>query len=133
MILRNLFFCNVPFVTHHYTSFFSFLYKKFENREILILSDWNLLHTHPWRLGRVHAHPMQNTHHKTESIYITIIETYMKALSQVMAIPSANGLWISKSVSIFSAIMYRSREGLRKQICLKKLHETLLILRASPI
>lgn len=30
------------------------------------------------RLQRVHAHPMLSTHHKTESIYITIIETYMK-------------------------------------------------------
>lgn len=30
------------------------------------------------RLRRVHAHPMLSTHHKTESIYITIIETYMK-------------------------------------------------------
>lgn len=30
------------------------------------------------RLQRVHAHPVLSTHRKTESIYITIIETYMK-------------------------------------------------------
>lgn len=32
------------------------------------------------RLRRVHAHPVLSTHYKTESIYTTIIETYMKGL-----------------------------------------------------